>query len=123
MMGGMMRSTRVLGLCLAAVLCTFAFATSAFATENLPKFGKCFAKAGGLYKNGGCTKLGKTAEEMKFEWEPLTTAVKFAAAKEKETGNAVLEAASGTEISCTSQGAKGEYGPGNQEKNVVGEFS
>ncbi len=117
-----MRRTRIAGLCLAAMLFVFAFTASAFATENLPKFGKCFAMTGGKYKSSSCTKLGKTAEEMKFEWEPLSIAVKFTAAKEKETGNAVLEASSGTEISCTTQGAKGEYGPGNVIKNVVGEF-
>jgi hypothetical protein len=98
---------------------------SALATENLPHWGKCAAKAGGLYKNSGCTKLGKTAEEMKFEWTPLGAGtVKFTSAKEKETGNAVLEGANGTEISCSQQVQKeGEYGPGDQEKNVVGEFS
>ena len=100
----------IAGLCAVAVTSLLAFSASALATENLPHLGKCVAKAGGPYKNSGCTKLGKTTEEMKDEWEPLAVAVKFTAGKEKETGNAVLEAASGTEISCTSQTAKGEYG-------------
>jgi hypothetical protein len=108
---------------LAAALClALALPTSALATENLPKFGKCFAQTGGKYKNSGCTKLAKAGEE-KFEWEPLGIAVKFTGAKEKETGNAVLESASGTEISCTGQANNGEYGAGNLEKNVIGEFT
>ncbi len=122
----MIRGMRAAGLCVAAVFAVLALtAGSAFATfENLPHYGKCTAKAGGAYKSSSCTKLGKTAEEMKFEWEPLTGTVKFTSVKEKETGNAVLEAASGTEISCTTEKSKlGEYGPGDQVKNVVGEFT
>jgi len=119
----MSRRARAIALTTSVACAMLAFSASAFATENLPKFGKCLAKAGGAYKNSGCTKLGKTAEEMKFEWEPLAVAVKFTSAKEKETGKAVLEGASGTEISCENETSKGEYGPGNQEKNVVGEFS
>jgi hypothetical protein len=120
-----MKRTRIMGLCLVAVCAIFALtASSALATENLPHYGKCVAKAGGPYKNSGCTKLGKTAEEMKFEWQPLTTTVGFKSKKEKETGEAVLESASGTKIHCTEQVEKeGEYGPGDQVKNVIGEFS
>jgi len=120
-----MKRTRIMGLCLMAVCAIFALtASSALATENLPHYGKCAATAGGKFKNSGCTKLAKTAEEQKFEWTPLTTTVKFTSLKEKETGNAVLEAANGNEISCTGQSEKeGEYGPGDQVKNVVGEFS
>jgi hypothetical protein len=121
-----MRGMRAAGLCLLAVGVLFAVtASGAAAFENLPHFGKCAALAGGKYKNSGCTKLGKTAEEMKFEWTPLGEGlVKFTSAKEKETGNAVLESASGTEISCTEEKSKeGEYGPGDQVKNVVGEFA
>jgi hypothetical protein len=120
-----MKRTRIMGLCLVAVCAVFAFAatTGAFATENLPHYGKCTAKAGGKYLNSGCTKLAKTAEKEKFEWEPLTTAVKFTSAKKKETGPAVLEGVSGSEISCTAQGEKiGEYGGNNEVKNVIGEF-
>jgi hypothetical protein len=118
-----MKRTRIMGLCLMAVCAMFAFTAVSASAENLPHFGKCTAKAGGKYKSSGCTKLAKAGEE-KFEWEPLTTTVAFTSAKEKETGPAVLEAASGTEISCSGQGEKlGEYGPGDQVKNVIGEFS
>jgi len=112
-----------MGLCLVAVCAVFAVsATGAVALENLPHYGKC-TKVKGPYKNGGCTKLAKGAEEEKYTWEPLTTTVGFTSAKKKETGPAVLEAASGNEISCTIQGEKiGEYGPGDQVKNVIGEF-
>jgi hypothetical protein len=120
-----MKRTRIMGLCLVAACAIFALsASSALATENLPHLGKCVAKAGGKYSNSGCTKLATKPEQQKDEWEPLTTTVKFTSAKEKETGKAVLEAASGSEISCTNQVEKtGEYGPGDQVKNVIGEFS
>jgi hypothetical protein len=113
-----------MGLCLVAICAVFALtATSAFAFENLPHYGKCEALAGGKYLNSGCTKASKPEKE-KFEWHPLTGTVAFTSAKVKETGNAVLESASGVEISCTNQVQKlGEYGPGDQVKNVVGEFS
>lgn len=115
-----------MGLCLVAVCAMFALtATGASAFENVPHYGKCTAKAGGKYKNSSCLKLGKAGEELKYEWEPLATTVTFTSLKEKETGPAVLEASSGTEISCTGQkqSKEGEYGPGDQVKNVVGEFS
>src|SRR5713226_6850597 len=123
-----MKRTRIIGLCLVAVCAMFALtASSALATENLPHYGKCTATAVGVgaYKNSGCTKLAKTLpEEHKFEWANLATTVKFHSLKEKETGNAVLEGASGVEISCTGEESKeGEYGPGNEVKNTIGEFS
>jgi len=122
-----MKRTRIMGLCLVAACAVFAVAaTSAFALENLPHYGKCNKTAVGVgkYKNAGCTKLATTTESKKFEWESLEgKTVNFTSAKKKETGPAVLEAASGNEISCTIQGEKiGEYGPGDQVKNVIGEF-
>jgi hypothetical protein len=120
-----MKRICTIGVCVATACAIFALtASSALATENLPHYGKCVAKAGGPYKNSGCTKLGKTTEEMKFEWQPLTTTVAFKSNKEKETGEAVLESAGGTKIHCSSQTEKfGEYGPGDQVKNVIGEFA
>jgi hypothetical protein len=120
----MIKGIRATALCALLACGALAFgATSAFG-ENLPHYGKCVAKAGGKFKNSGCTKLAKTAEEQKFEWEPLTTTVPFKSKKEKETGEAVLESASGTKIHCIEQVEKiGEYGPGDQVKNVIGEFS
>jgi hypothetical protein len=120
-----MKRTRIIGLCLMAVCAMFALTATVASAENLPHLGFCKAQAGGKYKSSGCTKLAKEAAEEKFEWTPMgASLVKFTSAKEKETGPAVLEAASGTEISCTGQGEKeGEYGPGDQDKNVIGEFS
>jgi hypothetical protein len=93
-------------------------------TENLPTLGKCTAKAGGKYSNESCWKLATRPEAEKFEWEPLTGTVKITSAKVKGTSNAVLETANGTEVSCTGQkGTLGEYGPGNQLKNIVAEFT
>jgi len=120
-----MKRTRIVGLCLVAVCAMFALtASSALAFENLPHYGKCVAKSPSKYSNGGCTKKAKTEAEGKFEWQPLAAAVKFTSKKEKETGPAVLESEGGTKISCTEQVEKqGEYGPGNEVKNVIGEFS
>jgi len=105
-------------------------AGGAAATENLPEYGKCEAQAGGKYVNARCTKLAKTAEKQKYEWHPLAEVVPFKQAKERLTGEATLEQASGTVITCgggpdgreegnTGQIATGEYGPGNQVKHVV----
>ena len=81
-------------------------AGSALATENLPHYGKCTKKAGGKYKSAGCTKLAKGAEEQRFEWEPLASAVPFTSAKQTGSGPVVLESDSGNEISCTDQKEK-----------------
>jgi len=120
-----MGCTRIVGCVVAACAISALGATSAFATfENLPEWGKCEAKEGGVYSNNGCTKVAKPGAG-KFEWHPLTSVVKFTSKKEKETGPAVLESQGGTKISCTGQLEKsGEYGPGPFEvKNVIGEFS
>src|SRR2546423_8831459 len=112
-----MKRTRIMGLCLVAVCAVFAVATtSAFATENLPHYGKCVkgAAGSGPYSNAGCTKLAKVVEKELYTWQPLTSIVKFTSAKKKETGPAVLESVSGSEISCTvqKQSKEGEYSPG-----------
>src|SRR6266550_4276370 len=120
-----MKRMRIAGLCLVAVCAVFVLTSSAFAVEGSLEYGKCVAKAGGAYKTATCTKKAVSVEEHKFEWTPLSTAVKFTSAKKAETSNAVLESVKGTEISCKNQVQKlGEYGPTNHEvKNVIGEFS
>jgi len=121
-----MKRTRIVGLCLVAVCAMFALtASSALATENLPHYGKCNTESAGStgvkYSNTGCTKVSASGTNF---WHPLEEAVPFTSAKEKSTGNAVLESASGTKITCTGQVEKtGEFGPGNLVKNVIGEFS
>jgi hypothetical protein len=120
----MMKGIRAVALCAVTACVAIGFTASSALAENLPHYGKCTATAGGKFKNSGCTKLAKAASEEKFEWEPLTTTVAFKSKKETGTGEAVLEAHSGTKIHCTNQTeANGEYGPGDQVKNVVGEFS
>jgi hypothetical protein len=131
-----MKRTRIMGLCLVAVCAIFALtASSSLATfNNLPHYGKCVATPGGKFKASGCTKLAVSAEEHKYEWEPLTTTVTFKSKKEvaEDSGKAVLEPESERQITCNQQqqgyhtlaeGGGGEYGPGDQVKNVVGEFS
>jgi hypothetical protein len=122
----MMRRTPMMGMCLLAACAIFALtAGDAIAFENLPHFGKCVAKEKGKFHNGGCWIKAKTEAEGKFEWEPLgATTVKFASTKEKGTTPATLEPASGTSVTCNEQTEKeGEFGPGDQIKNVVLEFN
>jgi|GEM_PF-2492417 len=120
----MMKGIRAVALCALFACGMLSIGASSALAENLPHYGKCKALTGGKYSNGGCTKLATTVEKEKFEWEPLTTTVKFTSAKEKETGPAVLESEGGTKISCNKQVEKqGEYGPGNEVKNIIGEFS
>jgi hypothetical protein len=104
---------------------TFALlASTAFATPGSLGFGKCAAQAGGKFKNGGCTKLAKSPEEQKFEWTPLASTVGFTSEKNPETPNAVLESASGVEVSCKSQvQEEGEYAAAKEQSNVVERFS
>jgi hypothetical protein len=121
-----MRSCGRTVLCAMGACLVFALvASSALATENLPHYGKCAKKAGGKYKNSGCTKLAKSAEEEKFEWTTLgATTVKFESKKQEASGPVVLGSATGSEISCTEeeQTKHGEYGPGDQVKDVIYEF-
>jgi len=61
-----MKRTRIMGLCLVAACAVFAVAaTSAFALENLPHYGKCNKTAVGVgkYKNAGC----KTRDHDRIE--------------------------------------------------------
>jgi len=112
--------------CLLAPCAMFALlSASALATPGSLEFGKCAATAGGKFKNSGCTKLAKTAEEQKFEWTPLGAGVAVTSQKAAETGLAVLETTSGSEISCSGQSsAAGEYGPASKEmRNIVERFT
>jgi hypothetical protein len=120
-----MKRTRIMGLCLVAVCAIFALtASSALAFENVPHYGKCeVGNTSSKYSSPSCTKLAKPGAG-KDEWVPIETAIPFKSAKEKATGNAVLESVGGTKITCTGQVEKtGEYGPGNEVKNIIGEFS
>lgn len=116
---------RTTGLCLAVLIVPLAtMGASAQAAPGSLEFGKCAAHAGGKFKSASCTKLAKSAEEQKFEWTPLSTAVAITGAKAKETGNAVLETASGIEISCPGETEAGEYGPASkEERNIVLRFT
>jgi hypothetical protein len=123
-----MKRMRIVGLCLFAIGAMFALSVSSASAESLPEFGKCTkTEVGkGAFKNSGCTKkAGANVEEHKFEWAPLSSAVKFTSLKKAETGEAVLEAANENKIHCKNQKqTEGEYGPGKyEEKNVIGEFS
>jgi hypothetical protein len=119
-----MRPTRIIGLCLLAVCAMFALTATSASAANLPGYGKCEPSGTGEFTNTSCTKRAKKPKTGKDEWIPIAAAVPFTSAKEKKTGEAVLEGESGSKISCLNQTEKeGEYGPGNEVKNVVGEFT
>jgi len=111
-----------MGLCLVAVSAMFALTATSSLGANLPVYGKCVSKSGGKFLNSGCTKAAKPGKEL-FEWEPLAAVVPFKS--KSETGTLIdLEGESGVVISCKTQVQKsGEYGPGNQVKNTVGQFN
>jgi hypothetical protein len=120
-----MGSKQCTGLCVAVMVCACAYmASTASAFENLPHYGKCTATAGGKYANSSCTKLARRPESQKYEWSSLSSGVGFTSAKERESGEAVLEGGAGVRVRCATEGSReGEYGPGDQLKNVVLEFS
>ena len=89
-----MKYMRVAGLCLVAVCALFAVTSSAFATEGSLEFGKCnkTAIAEGTCSNAGCTKIAKTDEINKFNWESLLgKTVQFTSAKGAEPATRCLK--------------------------------
>ncbi len=121
----MVRRTTAVAWLLTACAMFALLSASALATPGSLEFGKCTKTLGGKFKNAGCTKLAKTAEEQKFDWAPLSAPVAFTGEKKPETGNAVIELGGGNQMSCTGETQKeGEYGPGSKEqKNVVLKFT
>src|SRR5437763_8854463 len=119
MIGGkaMVRRTTAAACLLTACAMFALLSTSALATPGSLEFGKCAKTAGGKFKNAGCTKLAKTAEEQKFEWAPLGTTVAFTTAKKAETGEAVIGNGAGNQVSCSTESSTaGEFGAGRKEQ-------
>jgi hypothetical protein len=127
MIGGkaMVRRTTGAACLLTAFAMLALLSASALATPGSLEFGKCTKTAGGKFKNGGCTKLAKSAEEQKFEWAPLSAPVAFTTAKKAETGEAVIGTGAGNHVSCTTESSTaGEFGAGSKEqKNIVLEYT
>ena len=118
-----MKRMRVLGLCLVAAFAIGAVVTSGALAAASPEFGRCKAKAGGKFKNSGCTLLAKSATEEKFEWEKTLAKNKFKAKQKAET-IATLETVGGTKITCTSEeNAGAEYNLPKKVSKIVAEFS
>jgi hypothetical protein len=118
-----MKRMRVVGLCLVAVFAISAITASAASAAASPEFGRCKAKAGGKFKNSGCTLLAKSATEEKFEWEKSLAKNKFKAKQKAET-LATLETVGGTKITCTSEENSGaEYNLPKKVSKIVAEFS
>jgi hypothetical protein len=113
-----MKRIRIVGLCLVVVFATAAvLSASAFAAA--PEFGKCVAKAGGKYKNNGCTE--EEAGKEKYEWEPLSSPVKFES--EMPSGDkATLESEKKSKVVCTKEHSVGEIGNAHEVKKVVATF-
>ena len=114
-----MKRIRIVGLCIAAMCAVVAFtATSAFAAEETkqPEFGTCVKKAGGKFKNSGCSIAAKAATEEKFEWNKgLAKAVTFTS-KIKELTSATLETVGGTKITCKTEEGSGQINAGTANK-------
>jgi hypothetical protein len=114
-----MTRIRTAGLCLVAAFASTAIAASAAYAEPSGEFGACAAKAGGRYENSGCTKEKGGAN--KFEWTPLTTAVKFTS-KSKAGTITTLETATGTKVTCRQEQSVGEIATATELANVVMTF-
>jgi hypothetical protein len=122
--GNEMERIKLTGVCLVMMCAVFAAGTtSALAIGGSLEYGKCTAKAGGKFKNAGCTKLaGVLAEEQKYEWAPLSSPVKFAIAKSFET-SMVYELENGTEVGVTDFTGTGEFANSQEMRNVVFHWS
>jgi hypothetical protein len=94
----------MMGLGLVAVLTLCAM--GAGSASALPEVGRCVAKAGGPYKDAGCTeKAGKLAGEKKFAFEKGAVKKGFAG-----IGGAVaFETPAGNKVECKTETATGEY--------------
>jgi hypothetical protein len=64
-----MKRMRIMGLGLIAVFAVAAL-VAASASATAPRFGRCLAHAEGLFTDGNCKTLAKTAGEGKFEFYP-----------------------------------------------------
>jgi hypothetical protein len=118
-----MKRMRVLGLCLVAAFAIAAIVVSSASAAASPEFGRCKSKAGGKFKNSGCTLLAKSATEEKFEWEKSVVKNKFKAKQKAET-LATLETVGGTKITCTTEENSGaEYNLPKKVSKIVAEFS
>jgi hypothetical protein len=125
-----MRRIRIVGLCLVAVFAIGAVtATGASAFGEPPEVGRCLAKAGGDWKNSGCS-VPSTATEKKFEWYPaykankhgeekLAVKLKFTS-KFKEGALIQLETVKEEKIICKGQTSSGEVtGPKTNIANNI----
>jgi hypothetical protein len=120
-----MRRVRGAGLCFAAVGVVLVLAAaSAQAVPGSLEFGRCVAATGGKFLNPVCTKVAKPGKEL-YEWEPLTAGIAARGGKERNTGNVVFEASTGTQISCPGMTEReGEFGPASKEElNIVWVFT
>ncbi|MBA3807501.1 MAG: hypothetical protein H0X28_03765 [Solirubrobacterales bacterium] len=97
-----MKRMKVMGLALVAVFAIGAIAAgSAFA---LPEVGRCVAKAGGKYTESNCVTKAKVGTGT-FEFVKGAVKTGFTSVG----GEGVLEGASGTNVVCLTQKAKGKY--------------
>jgi hypothetical protein len=119
-----MKRMRVLGLCLVTAFAISAIVVASASAAASPEFGRCKAKAGGLFSNSGCTLLAKgVVEKEKFEWFKSVEKNKFKAKQKAET-IATLETVGGTKITCTSEENSGaEYNLPKKVSKIVAEFS
>lgn len=121
-----MRRIRIVGLCLVAVFAIGAVtATGASAFGEPPEVGRCIKKAGGDWKNAGCS-VPAVAGEEKFEWYPAFKANKHGETKlaekldfkssSKELALIQLETVKEEKIICKGTNGKGKEGQTSEGK-------
>jgi len=118
-----MKRMRIMGLCLVAVFVVTALFAGSASARTL-EYGKCnkVAEGTGVYGDGGCVKPGG---KKNHEWAPASPTNKFklTSLKIKETGNAVLESVSKTQIACAEQkSTDGEISNLQEVKDIIGKF-
>jgi hypothetical protein len=112
-----MRRIGVRSLCLVVLATSVVAVPSAAAAP--PEFGRCIAKAGGVFANAGCSKI--EAGKNKFEWIPGVTKTHFTS-KLKE-GLPTLETVSGTKITCTAEEGAGNISGEKKVNEVTAKFN
>lgn len=100
-----MKRTRIMGLCLAAVLALGAI-VAAVAQAEPPQFGRCVASAGGKFNDPSCTEELKAGG--KFEWDPGAGPKSRFTTASKE-GEFVFETVGKEKMSCSGESGTGSY--------------
>jgi hypothetical protein len=114
-----MKRMRIVGLCLVAAFAFSAIAAGSASAEPSGEYGTCTAKAGGQYKNSGCTE--KVGSGGKFEWTPLAAEDTFTSTMTAGT-KATLETVGGTKVVCNKEHGTGAIISPTESGKVIAHF-